>query len=76
MSYERIYKVRKIACHSLSLHIIIACILLLNFLPFVILYGFNPLTLMDLIRFLVDQSVSLDGNHKIQVVKALHKSVQ
>ena len=40
------------------------------------MYGFNHLTLMDLIPLLVDERVSLDGNHKAQVVKALHESVR
>jgi hypothetical protein len=30
---------------------------------------------MDLIHLLVDERVSLDGNHKAQVVKTLHESV-
>jgi len=46
-----------------------------KFSPFEIVYGFNPLTLVDLIPLLVDEKVSLDGNHKAQVVKTLHKSV-
>jgi hypothetical protein len=39
-------------------------------------YGFNPLTLIDLIPLSVDERVSLNGNRKAQVVKTLHKSVQ
>jgi hypothetical protein len=39
-------------------------------------YGFNPLTLMDLIPLPVDERVSLDGNCKAQVVKTLHESVR
>jgi hypothetical protein len=31
---------------------------------------------MDLIPLLVDERVSLDGNRKTQVVKALHESVR
>ena len=39
------------------------------------MYGFNPLTPMDLIPFHVDERVTLDGNRKAQVVKTLHESV-
>ena len=46
-----------------------------EFSPFEIVYGFNLLTLMDLILLPVDEKVSLDGNHKAQLVKTLHKSV-
>ena len=48
----------------------------IEFSPFEIMYGFNPLTLMDLIHLLVDERVSLDGNRKAQVVKTLHESVR
>jgi hypothetical protein len=47
----------------------------IEFLPFEIVYRFNPLTPMDLIPLLVDERVSLDDNHKAQVVKTLHESV-
>jgi hypothetical protein len=42
---------------------------------FEIVYGFNPLTPMDLIPFPIDERVSLDGNRKAQMVKTLHESV-
>jgi hypothetical protein len=47
-----------------------------EFSPFEIVYGFNPLTPMDLIPLPIDERVSLDGNRKAQVVKTLHESVQ
>ena len=47
-----------------------------EFLPFDIVYGFNPLTPMDLIPLSVDERVSLDSNCKAQVVKTLLESVQ
>ena len=47
-----------------------------EFSPFEIVYGFNPLTPMDLIPLPVDERVSLDGNRKAQVVKTLHESVR
>ena len=40
------------------------------------MYGFNPLTPMDLIPLPIDEKVSLDGNRKTQVVKTLHESVR
>ncbi|XP_073261522.1 uncharacterized protein [Populus alba] len=46
-----------------------------EFSPFEIVYGFNPLTPMDLIPLPIDERVILDGNHKAQVVKTLHESV-
>jgi len=52
------------------------CTLLLKFSPFEIVYGFNPLTPMDLIPLSIDERVSLDGNRKTQVVKTLHESVR
>jgi hypothetical protein len=35
-----------------------------KFSPFEIVYGFNPLTPMDLIHLPIDERVSLDGNRK------------
>jgi hypothetical protein len=35
-----------------------------NYSPFEIVYGFNPLTPLDLIPLLVDERVSLDGTKK------------
>jgi hypothetical protein len=35
-----------------------------DYSPFEIVYGFNPLTPLDLIHLLVDETVSLDGNQK------------
>jgi hypothetical protein len=47
-----------------------------EFSPFEIVYGFNPLTSIDLIYLPVDERVSLDGNRKAHMVKTLHESVQ
>jgi hypothetical protein len=47
-----------------------------EFSPFENVYGFNPLTPMDLIPLSIDEKVSLDGNNKAQVVKTLHESVR
>jgi len=35
-----------------------------NFSPFETVYGFNPLTPLDLIHLPVDEKVCLDGNKK------------
>jgi hypothetical protein len=47
-----------------------------DYSPFEIVYGFNPLTPLDLIHLLVYEMVSLDGNHKAQVVKDLHAKIR
>jgi hypothetical protein len=47
-----------------------------DYSPFKIVYGFNPLTPLDLIPLPVDERVSLDGNQKTQVVKDLHAKIQ
>jgi hypothetical protein len=47
-----------------------------DYSPFEIVYGFNPLTPLDLIPLPVDERVSLDGNKKAQVVKDLHAKIQ
>ena len=46
-----------------------------NYLPFEIVYGFNPSTSLDLILLPVDERVSLDGTQKAQVVKDLHAKI-
>jgi len=46
-----------------------------NYSPFEIVYGFNPLTPLDLIPLPVDERDSLDGNQKAQVVKDLHAKI-
>jgi len=48
----------------------------IDYSPFEIVYGFNPLTSLDLIPLSVDEMVSLDGNKKAQVVKDLHAKIQ
>ena len=44
--------------------------------PFEIVYGFNPLTPLDLIPLPVDEKVSFYGNQKAQVVKDLHAKIR
>ena len=47
-----------------------------NFSPFEIVYGFNPLTPLDLLPLPVNEMPSLDGEKKAEMVKKLHESVQ
>jgi hypothetical protein len=47
-----------------------------DFSPFEIVYGFNPLTLLDLLPLPVNERTSLDGQKKAEMVKKLHESVQ
>ncbi|KAL2526664.1 reverse transcriptase [Abeliophyllum distichum] len=44
--------------------------------PFEIVYGFNPLTPLDLIPLPVDERTSLDGHRKADMVKHIHDSVR
>ena len=43
--------------------------------PFEIIYGFNPLTLLDFLPLSIDEMFFLDENKKAKMVKKLHKSV-
>ena len=45
-----------------------------NFSPFEIVYGFNPLTPLDLLPLPVNEMISLDGEKKAEIVKKLHES--
>ena len=47
-----------------------------NFSPFEIVYGFNPLTPLDLLPLPVNEMTSLDGQKKAEIVKKLYESVQ
>jgi len=47
-----------------------------DYSPFEIVYGFNPLTPLDLIHLPIDEMVSLDGNQKAQVVKDFYAKIQ
>ena len=47
-----------------------------NMSPFEIVYGFNPLTPLDLLPLPVNERASLDGQRKAEVVKKLHESVR
>ena len=43
-----------------------------GFSPFEIVYGFNPLTILDLMLLPLSDLVSLDGESKAEKVKALY----
>ena len=47
-----------------------------GFSPFKIVYGFNPLTPMDLIPLPFEEKVSLDGEKKAKMVRQLHEGVR
>jgi hypothetical protein len=47
-----------------------------DFSPFEIIYGFNPLTPLDLLPLPVNERTSLDGQKKAEMVKKLHESVR
>jgi hypothetical protein len=47
-----------------------------DFSPFEIVYGFNPLTPLDLLPLPVNERTSLDGQKKAEMVKKLHGSVR
>jgi hypothetical protein len=47
-----------------------------EFSPFEIVYGFNLFNSHSFDSFVVDETVNLDNNHKSQVMKTLHESVQ
>lgn len=47
-----------------------------NYSPFEIVYGFNPLTPLDLMPLPVDECANLDGERKAELVKQLHEKVR
>ena len=48
----------------------------MGFLPFEIVYGFKPLTLLDLVHLAIDEITNLDGKKKAKLVKKLHAQVK
>jgi hypothetical protein len=46
-----------------------------DFSPFEIIYGFNPLTPMDLISLPFEENVSLDGEKKAKMVRQFHERI-
>ena len=60
----------------MSLHIIESVHSTTNFSPFEIVYGFNPLTPLDLLPLPVNEMTSLDCEKKAEMVKKLLESVR
>ena len=46
-----------------------------NHSPFEVIYGFNPLTPLDLMPLSIEDRASLDGKKKAESIKALHEKV-
>ena len=46
-----------------------------NMSPFEIVYGFNPLTPLDLLPLPVTERKSLYGHRKVEIVKNLHETI-
>ena len=47
-----------------------------RFSPFEVVYGFNPLSPLDLLSLPIAERTSLDGKKKAEAVKKLHEQVQ
>ena len=47
-----------------------------NFSPYEIVFGFNPLTPLDMLPLLLNEMTSLDCQKKVEMVKKLHESVR
>ena len=46
-----------------------------SYSPFEIVYGFNPLTPLDLMPLLVDERGSMDGKKKAELMKSILEKV-
>ena len=44
--------------------------------PFELVYGFNPLTPLDLIPLPIDERASLDGKRKAELVQSIHEKAR
>ena len=47
-----------------------------QFSPFEVVYGFNPLTPLDLIPLPLSEHANLDGAKKAEIIKTLHERVR
>ena len=43
-----------------------------SYSPFEVVYGFNPLTLLDILPLPVNEFIDLDGKNKAEFVRKLH----
>ena len=48
----------------------------IGYSPFEIVYGFNPLTVLDLMPLPLNEIASLDGKKKADLVKTIHEKAQ
>ncbi len=46
-----------------------------NHSPFEVVYGFNPITPMDLIPLPIQERANIDGEKKTKMVKSMHEQV-
>ena len=44
--------------------------------PFEVVYGFNPITPLDLAPLPISERVCMDGKKKAELVKSMHKSIK
>ncbi|XP_073109485.1 uncharacterized protein [Elaeis guineensis] len=44
--------------------------------PFEVIYGFNPITPLDLAQLPISERVCMDGKKKAELVKSMHKSIK
>src|SRR3989442_3644408 len=44
--------------------------------PFELVYGFNPLTVLDLVSFPINEYLNLDGEKKAKLVKEMHEKAR
>ena len=44
--------------------------------PFEVVYGFNPITPLDLAPLPISEKVCMDGKKKAELVKSMHKSIK
>ena len=75
-SVNRASKLGRNVYHLSSLLIIDLYILLLNFHRLKFVYGFNPLTPLDLMPLLLSARVNLDGKSKAELVKQIHEKAR
>ena len=47
-----------------------------SYSPFEIVYGFTPLTPLDLMPLPIDERGNMDGKKKVELVKSIHEKVR
>ena len=74
-SLKRILRLEKIVCLMLNLHTTIL-FRATKFSPFQIVYGFSPLTPLDMLSLPLKEKANLGGKQKAEFVVSLHKQVK